>query len=442
MVPVPKQQGISEGYLRPADGLVYFGSGPGTTRGGIAWNGVCYRVMGTKLVSIASNGVTTTLGDVGSGGQVRFDYSFDRLAIASGGRLYYWNGTTLTQVTDPDLGTVVDMLWVDGYFMTTDGSNVVVTELTDPTQVNPLKYGSSEADPDKIKAIRKLRNEPYVINRHTIEVLDNVGGDLFPFARISGAQIQKGSIGTASNCIFADALAFLGGGRNEPPAIYLGANGGATKISSHEIDTLLSEYTDAQLSLVVLEARMNKAHQHLWVRLPDRTVVYDLAASQQTGQQVWFYLTSSTSGFESYRARDLVYCYDKWLIGDASSSNHGYLSSSLSSHFEDIVRWEFGTLITYNNGAGAIFHEMELVCLTGRVEFGLDPTISTSYSIDGETWSQDKFVKVGKQGDRAKRISWLQLGHMRNWRIQRFRGDSQAFITVARLEARIEGLTF
>ena len=184
LVPTVSDSGISQGYLRPADGIVAFGVGPGIDRGGIRWNNVCYRVMGSKLVSIASDGTTTTLGDVGAGGQVRFDYSFDRLAINSGTNLYYWDGAALTQVTDADLGAVLDVVWVDGYFMTTDGANLVVTELTNPLQVNPLKYGSSEADPDPVKCLLKIHNEVYVLNRHTIEVFDNVGGNLFPFQRI------------------------------------------------------------------------------------------------------------------------------------------------------------------------------------------------------------------------------------------------------------------
>jgi hypothetical protein len=62
MVPVPKQSGISNGFLRPGDGIVANGTGPGIDRGGINWNGVCYRVMGTKLVTVASNGAVTVLG--------------------------------------------------------------------------------------------------------------------------------------------------------------------------------------------------------------------------------------------------------------------------------------------------------------------------------------------------------------------------------------------
>ena len=444
LVPTPKASGISTGYLRPGDGIVANGTGPGTDRGGINWQGKLYRVMGTKLVEIASNGTVSVLGDVGGPVEelVTFDYSFDLLAIASGGRLYYWNETTLVQVTDPDLGVVLDVVWVDGYFMTTDGEFLVVTELSDPTQVNPLKYGSSEVDPDPVVALLKLRNEVYALNRNTIEVFDNVGGALFPFARIDGAQIQKGVVGTFACCVYQEAIAFLGSGRNEAPGIFIGANATAKKISTQEIDEILLQYTEEQLATVKLEARNDRAHEHLYVHLPDRTVVFDAAASQALQDLVWFNLTSTVVGFAQYRARNMVYAYDKWLVGDPQSSNIGYLVDTVGSHWGEQVRWEFGTLIVYNEGKGALFHQMELVSLTGRVALGVDPQISTSYSVDGLSYSQEKFIKVGTIGNTSKRLSWFQQGHMRNFRIQRFRGDSDSHISLARLEAKIEGLAY
>lgn len=444
MVPVPKNSGISTGYLRPGDGLVANGSGPGIDRGGINWQDECYRVMGTKLVSVASNGAVTVLGDVGGpvNTLVTFDYSFDLLAIASGTRLYYWNGTTLTQVTDPDLGIVLDVVWVDGYFMTTDGEFLIVTELSDPTQVNPLKYGSSEVDPDPVVALLKLRNEVYALNRNTIEVFDNIGGDLFPFQRIDGAQIQKGVIGTFACCVYIERIAFLGGGRNESPGIYVGAAATTQKISTQEIDELLLTYSEAQLAQVKLEARNDKSHQHLYVHLPDRTVVYDAAASEALGDQVWFTLTTTVVGFAQYRARNLVWAYDKWLVGDPQSSTIGYLVDDIGSHWGQQVRWEFGTIIAYNEGKGALFQKIELVSLTGRVALGTNPQISTSYSLDGLSYSQDRYIYVGTIGNTSKRLAWFQQGHMRNWRIQRFRGDSDSHIAFARLEMQIEGLLY
>ena len=446
MVPVPKQSGISNGFLRPGDGIVANGTGPGRDRGGINWNGICYRVMGTKLVIVASDGTVTELGDVGGpvNTLVTMDYSFELLAIASGGRLYFWDPvtSTLTQNTDPDLGTVLDFCWVDGYFMTTDGEFLIVTELSDPLQVNPLKYGSSEVDPDPVVALLKLRNEVYALNRNTIEVFDNVGGALFPFARIDGAQVQKGVIGTQACCVYIDRIAFLGGGRNEAPGIYVGAAATTQKLSTQEIDELLLNYTEAQLALVKLEARNDKSHQHLYVHLPDRTVVYDAAASEALGDQVWFTLTSTIVGFSKYRARNLVWAYDKWLVGDPQSNAIGYLVQDTGHHWGQQVRWEFGTLIVYNEGNGAIFNRLELVSLTGSVAIGKNPQISTSYSTDGQSWSQDRTISVGTTGNTAKRLAWFQQGNMRNWRIQRFRGDSDAHVSFMRLEAQIEALAF
>jgi hypothetical protein len=441
MVPTPVPSGISDSFLRPGDGIVANGTGPGIDRGGIEWNGIVYRVMGSKLVTVSSTGAVTILGDVGTDGQlVTLDYSFDLLGIASAGNLWFWNPATavLAQNTDPDLGTVVDMCWVDGYWMTTDGEFLVVTELSNPFAVNPLKYGSSEADPDPVVALVKLRNEVYAINTHTIEVFDNVGGDLFPFQRIDGAQVQKGAVGTFACCVFQEQIAFIGQGRNEEPGIYLGSNATATKISTDEVDRILATYTDAQLALVKLEARNDKAHQHLYVHLPDRTLVFDASASEAVKQFIWFTLTSTTVGFAQYRARNLVWAYNRWLVGDPQSSAIGYLTGTVGEHWGQTVRWEFGTAIVYNESKSVIFHELELVSLTGRVALGTNPQISTSYSLDGMSWSQDKYITAGTIGNTKKRLVWFRQGAMRNFRMQRFRGDSDAHLSFIRLEARLE----
>jgi hypothetical protein len=169
-------------------------------------------------------------------------------------------------------------------------------------------------------------------------------------------------------------------------------------------------------------------------------LVYDAISSQIIGQPVWFILTSGLDGYATYRAKDLVWCYDRWLIGDISTERHGYLNDMTAEQWALPSRWEFGTSIVYGEGRGMLFRELELVCLTGRVSIEDDPIITTSYSIDGEVWSQEKPVRAGRKGDRVKRIVWFFQGFMENWRIQRFRGTSDAFLTIARLEAQLEPL--
>lgn len=441
MIPVPKAQGISNGYLRPADGITQRGTGPGTDRGGVNWNGIEYRVMGSSLVRVAADGAVTALGTIGGAGQVSFDYSFDRLAIAGGGALYYWDGSTLKQVTDRDLGTVLDVLWIDGYFMTTDGTSLVVTDLRDPFAVNPLRYGSSEADPDPIKCMFKARaSEVYAVNRYTVELMNNVGGNGFPFARYEGAQINRGAIGTHCAALYAGQIAFLGGARDEPPAVWSGVNGATQKLSTGEIDALLLEYTEAQLAASVLETRTVKNHALLYLHLPDQTLVYDGAASAAVQEPVWFTVDSGLAGPAQYRARNFVWCYDRWLCGDPTSPALGQLDDTVSTHYGQVIGWEFGTSIVYNESRGAIFHQLELVALPGRVPLGAEPVVWTSYSLDGETWSQERGCRAGRQGQRGKRIVWLGQGSMETWRVQRFRGTSDAHIAFARLEAQLEPL--
>lgn len=443
LVPVIDQSGISNGYLRPGDGIIQNGTGPGFDRGGILWDEVCYRIMGDKLVQVDADGTVTTLGTVTNDAEnslVSMDYSFDRLAMATSEDLYYWDGSTLTQVTDVDLGVVIDMIWVDGYFMTIDGENIVTTELNDPTSVNLLKYGSSEIDPDPIKALLKLRNEPHALNRYTIEVFNNIGGDFFPFQRIKGAQIQKGVVGTHACAVYMETIAFVGSGRNEQISIYMAVNGNAHKISTREVDDILEDYTEAQLSVIKVEARNDRSSQLLYIHLPDQTIVYDYAASQLAKAPVWHILSSSITGNSQYLARNFVYAYNQWLVGKPGDTSVGFVTDTVGEHWGEVVTWQFGTNMTYNASKGAIFSELELVALTGRIANGKDPEISTQYSLDGLTWSQAKSIKAGKIGNRTKRLRWFRQGYMNNFRIQRFQGDSSAHISFARLEAKIEPL--
>lgn len=448
LVPVPTQSGVSDWSLRPAEGIEAFTTGQGADRGAIVWEGTHYRVSGTKLISISSAGVVTVIGTIPGTGQVRMDFSFDHLGIAADGDLYLYDGAALLAVTDPDAGNVLDVQWIDGYWAVTDGIFVAVSDLADPFSYSPLKYGSTDT-PDPIKTIRKVQNELHVVSRDLIDVFQNEGGTGFPFARVPSALISKGAVGRDAACVFGDALAFLGGGRNEALGIYLGRNAQVIKISTRSIDELLLEYTEDQLSEAVLETVIDRGSQFLYVHLTDRTIVYDATATASVPSDkpaaerpVWFTLTSAINGFSQYLARNIVRVDDRWVVGSPASSAIGRWSTETSKHYGVTVRWEFGTAMLRNEGRGAIINQLELVALTGAVAEGLDPTVSTSHSLDGISWSQDRTVRVGKRGDTTKRLVWFQQGHWRGTRIQRFRGDSNSRLTALSVEAQISPLAY
>lgn len=436
-----KPNGISNGYLRPAYGLKEINQGDGFDRGGIEWNGICYRVSGTKLIKINEDGTKSIIGDVSGSGFVKMAYSFDRLAIASGGNLFYYNGSSLTKVTDSDLGTVLDVDFIDGYFLTTDGTYIVQTELLDPTSVDPLKYGSSEDDPDPITAIRKVQGELYVSNRYTTEVFTNTGGSNFAFSRVDGALVLRGAISASACSVFDSALAFVGGGKKESLGVFLCAGGQSSKISSSEIDRILAVYPETELAKKCkVETMFHDGHQFLFVHLPDQTLLYDKQASIAMQEPVWVRLSSSIDGVGHYRACGIVWCYNKWIFGDPYGYKIGEFVDSDSYHFGEEVRWEFSTGILYNESKGFIFHELELVCLGGRVALQYNGSVSTCWSSDGETFSQPLAIQAARQGERTRRLRWIRQGMSRNWRIQKFFGTSGIHTSFVRLEARVEGL--
>lgn len=440
LVPVPKENGISQGYLRPADGIVQFSSVSGIDRGGIFWNGAHYRVIGEKLATVSADGAVNEIGVIQGAEPVSFAYSFDRLAIAADMSLYYYKDGIVSKVTDSDIGAVKYVLWADGYFLTTDGEFIVQTELNDPTSVNPLKYGSSEANPDQIQCLKKVRREVYAINRFTTEVFDNVGGDFFAFQVIPGAQIEKGAVGRWAACEFNEAIAMVGSGFNEPPAVYIVSNGQSAKISTREIETHLKTLSDSELSGIYVESKSDRYHLNLMIHCPDRCLVYDLSASQVMQQPIWHVLHSGNVDRQQYRARGHVYAYGEWIAGDPTSQKLGRLTSDLSTHYGETVGWEFGTQILYGEGIGAIVHTLELIGLTGNTALGVNPTVWTSYTLDGREWSMEKAIQAGKRGERAKRLQWRGQGQMRQWRAQKFRGTSDTRISFARLEVQAEPL--
>ena len=445
LVPVPGSNGVGNGYLRTAEGITRFDS-PETTlsgigRGGINWLGVLYRVIGSKFCRIDQSGGITVMGDVGDDGlPCGFTYSFDRLAIRSAKSLYYFGGTSPTKVTDPDLGAVVSLTWMDGYFVTTDGSFIVVTELNDPTQVDPLKYGSSEANPDPVLALLNLREELIALNRYTIEVFNNVGGSGFPFQRNVGAMIEKGCVGTDACCIVDQAFAFVGSGQEEACSVYIGGGGSATKIATREVEDVLATYTDAELSTAVLEARSRRKHVNLYLSLPRDTLVYDMAASATIGMPVWYILSSSSDTEQPLRAWHFIYCYGKWSCDDRYDGRQGLMSDDIFTQYGEDVGWQFDTLLLYNEGRGAIVLSLELIGTPGRAALKTDPSMFLSWTQDGVTWGDERLISMGKTGERNKRMANRPRVRFQNWMGIRYRGVNAAIISFTRLQAELEGL--
>lgn len=436
--PIPTDTGLSKGYLRSASGAVTLAEGPGIDRGGILFNGLVHRVMETKLVSV--NGSTVTeLGDVGAGGPVGLAYGFGRLAIQSGTSLYYWDGATLVQVTDPDLGPCLDVEWFNGQYFSTDGTSIVATQINDPTAVDPLKYGSSESDPDRITGLIRIRDEMAVPNLNTIDFFTYVGGSGFPLQLNTGATIPIGCVGPRAKCLAFQSFAFVGGGRNQANAVWVAASGTAQKLSTRAVDDLIAQ--EPNPGGIELEMRVSRDEERLYVHLSAMTLVFLKNASQQAGQSVWYIAKSGRAMNKPYRPRHAVLNGNSWMVGDTETGNLGTLSDATSLHFGEAVGWQFQSTLLYNAAKGGIVHSLELVGLPGRATVGKVPTAFLSFTMDGETYSQERPNRLGVSGRRDMRCQWSPHRRFARYMGLKFRGDSDGLAGFATLEASIEPLT-
>lgn len=415
--PVIVESGISKGQLVSPAGAVSYATGFGIDRGAIVWNDTHYRVMGTKLVRVNHGASVDELGDVGGVGPVSLDYGPDRLGIRSGASLYYWDGLSLVQVTDEDLGSVTDMIWIGGYFMTTDGSYVIVTELSDPTSVQSLKYGSAESDPDPITGLLKNRttNEAIVLGRYTIQTLQNVGGNGFPFAAVPGATLPVGCVGPGAKVYVGAGFAFVGSGRGGSLGVHIAAGQGSQKISNRAVDDALAAIEDP--AAIEMECRTYRGEQRLLVHLPDETWVYLVAASGGAEEPLWYRVRSGTG--KPYRLRHAVLWGQEWFVGDTESAAIGKLTSEVDSHFGEEVEWQFEPGLLYNDGKPAILHQAELVGLPGR---GTAPgSLFFSVTADGEIFSTERPLHIFP-GERNKRLLWRPHRRFQTYLGLRIRG--------------------
>jgi hypothetical protein len=445
LCPVIKGTGVSEGYLRPADGIAEISTMGARARGAIIWNDTVHVVTGSTIGYLTPSGSWSeyTAGDViGDFGHVKLAIGPDRLAIWTERYLYYSTGyNNITRVTDPDLGVVFDGCWIDGYFLSTDGTYIVATDINDPMAINPLRYGSAEANPDKILGLDALSGEVYAFGRYTIEVFENVGGSGFPFRRISGAMVSRGVIGKRCYAKIGGTYGFVGGGEGEAPGVYLMGAGASEKISTQEVDERIWASYSGIDPIIYVESRVGGDIEQLLVHLEYETWCFDLRATKAAGVPIWFRLGSEN---DTYAQREYVVRYpqfliDKWVACSSFGPKIGRLSRDVTTQWGEPTRWEFSTPIAYNEARGVAVHELELVALPGR-RSAAESTITTAYTHDGTTWSPETPCASGAPGETQQRIVWRRCGRVKQSRIQRFKGTSDSAVSISRLEARMEPL--
>ena len=404
---------------------------------------VPYFVSGSYLYSIASTGADTTIGEItGTGGVSMANNGTKLCIVVPGGNAYVYDGATLSQITDPDYRASDTVVFKDGYFVFTasDGTVFFNSALNDPSDIDPLDFGTAEINPDKIVAAHVNHNELFILGEETIEIFQNIGGSGFPFQRIQGANIQKGCYAKFTPVEFDNTFMFVGGGLNEKAGIWrVVSSQSAQKISTDAIDHAIQKFTDDEISNA-FSFTFTTNGQFIAAFTFESSIIPSVTFCYNATSQKWFQLQSGIDD-DRWRVNAIVNAYGKLLCSDSNDGRIGYLDNIFEEYGETIYRER--TSQPFNQGnVSQYWPEIELTMETGvglTTGQGSDPQIRMSFSDDGgRTFSAEQTRSFGKVGEYKKRAIWRRNGRVPSNRVLRFTMSDPVKSNVIRLDGVLE----
>ncbi len=423
-IPVVSESGaLSQNILLQRNGLSTFvDTSGGIGRGQHVMAAIEFSVNANSLFTTSSLGVSTNIGTItGTKRVVMADNGTTLVIVVPGGDTFVWDGTTLSQIVDPDFQVSDTVVFYRGFFVftTTDGKQLFVSNLNQPLIFSALDFGSAEGDPDRIITQILNHDELTILGSETGEVFKLVGGAGFPLAIIPGAFGQKGAHSKYGAIAFDSTFLFIGGGENEKTAVWRKtSSSNSVKISDNAIDRLIQEFTADEIAEAFWMTYTQRG-QLLAIltinssRIPGRTFVYNGTASVLGGKQVWFeYQTGVTDS--QWRVNSIVKVYDKFLCGDSIDGRIGFLDKTAFEDYGDVLFRQMSTQPFDNDGVtifAGLFEatfESGVGLTTGQ---GSDPVVRQDFSDNGaRSFKSETKRKIGKIGKFGQRSVWERQG--------------------------------
>jgi hypothetical protein len=385
--------------------------------------------LNRTLVGVDYTYALENLGTIGGGvGRVSMaDNGTQLMILVPGGNGYILNvdTDTLTQIVDVDFtanGNPQYAVYVDGYFVcTTDSKKFISSAINDGLAWNALDFGTAEADPDDIVAPIVFKNELYIGGTESIEGFQNrPSGADFPFVR-TGLFLSKGIKAPFSIVAAEDTFMFIGGGKNESPAIWAFAGNTVRKVSTTAIDSILQRFSDDEIMNSFAWSYSQKGAYFVGFSLSTTTLVLDTVTGRWHERKSETFSNVGTGTIEKWRVNSVIEAYNLILCGDSKDGRIGSLGIDIFTEYGNKIKRSIATqpLHSFEELGDKSFAvpRIELTIESGVGDFTTtDPQIEMDISEDGgKTWGYKRARSMGKIGEYSKRCVWR-----RNGRIPRF----------------------
>ena len=415
--------------LHSFPGLTSFGSATaGTDRGMYYHNSVVYRVTGTQLYEVSSNGTHTALGAIAGNARCIFAGINTNVVIATGGKAYQYDGSTVTEITDTDLEPPDSVAHLNSQVIYDGtGGRFSVSDVGDATSIDGLNYATAESDADNLLRVYAFNQLLFLFGERTTEQWYNSGVGNPPFDRVEGSILPVGIAGIHSAANNDNYIYWLADDNRVYRTTGQGTEAKSTIAISHAYEGY-STVSDAIGNCFTMEGQN---FYLLTFPAENKTWCYHEQAD------IWFEVSSGVSGGK-YRGTSIVYAYRKHLVADATTGDLYYLDTeSYDENGETVVRVRdtgvFHSGMIGTPGKRVEFNRFELIMeagvglLSGQ---GNDPVIMLQTSDDGgKTWSTEMWGTTGKLGEFLWKVEWSALGSAYS-RILRVRTSDPVFYSI------------
>lgn len=389
----------------------------------------CFAVVDTTLYEINYDGSSSNRGSLtkltsGSKSKVYMALNGNsELMIQDTQAGYIFDLTTnvLTQITDIDYpgGTTLD--YADGYFIISDkNGRVSFTELNNGSDWRGLNFFTPTFKPDKVKAIRAIREEIYCFGEETIEIYINDGST--PFIRQPRTSMYYGLTARDSIAVHQSGIFFLGKNRTGGSEVYLmGTDYSLTPVSSPTISQMLNNQVNDDAEGFV--TCTTDGHIFYYLHLPSlkTTLVYDITTGMwhERQSQRPYPDYDGTKPQDLYRGRCHTFFKGLNLYGDWFSGKIFKEDNTLTTDDGNIRVLKRISSVFHNELKYISVYSLEFDINSGfgaTVNQGVDPIMMVQYSIDGgNTFEREEFVKLGPLGIYDYKAVINNLGTARNW---------------------------
>jgi hypothetical protein len=397
-----------------APGLKLFKALTGDTfRGALLVGSLLYVVVDTKAYSVASDGTVTAMtGSVGGSTAGVFmahnnASTPDIVVVSPGDGAQIISSGAVSDYPDADVGQPNSVVFHKGFFVFTYGDGKTRTSGINATSINTNDVATAESKPDSLlRAIPLGNGQILLCGDASIEVWGGQNDTAYPFSYI--ATIPRGIIGAYAIAGhedgFGKGIFFVG----DDFGVHT-LNGYQTvKLSPPDLDRLISE--EAAKDEIRVSVFIAAGRSFVAVQGAEWCWVYDV------GEQTWHERESYLVKY--WRACFPVKAFDKWLCGDLKTGDLLEISMDEQSEVGDPLRMRIqtGPMGAFPASIRVNGIELYLTKGVGNAE-GLDPVetdpdIEISMSRDGgNTWSNPRVVKVGRQAITNGRVRSSIWGH-------------------------------